>query len=69
MALADVYDALITKRVYKEAFSHETARGIIVDGRAKHFDPEIVDVFIEIEDTFQEIADQYSDNPAMEMTG
>ena len=69
MALADVYDALISKRVYKEAFSHETARGIIVDGKGRHFDPDIVDVFVEIEDTFRGIADQYADNPVAEVAG
>lgn len=69
MALADVYDALISKRVYKEAFSHEKARGIIIDGKGRHFDPDIVDVFVEIEDTFREIADQYADNPVAEVAG
>ncbi|MBN4065478.1 HD domain-containing protein, partial [Desulfocapsa sp. AH-315-G09] len=47
MAVADVYDALISKRVYKEAFSHEKAVAIIIDGRGEHFDPELVDAFIE----------------------
>lgn len=63
MALADVYDALISKRVYKEAFSHQTAKDIIIEDKGRHFDPDIVDVFVEIEGVFREIADQYADNP------
>lgn len=45
MALADVYDALRSKRVYKNAFSHEQSLGIILEGRGTHFDPNLVDVF------------------------
>lgn len=52
VALADVYDALTSKRIYKEAYSHEQAREIIVNQRGKHFDPEIVDSFLEHEDEF-----------------
>lgn len=47
MAIVDVYDALRSKRVYKEAFTHEISCNIIKDGRGKHFDPLIVDVFID----------------------
>jgi putative two-component system response regulator len=61
MALADVYDALISRRVYKEPMSHEEAVEIIVAGRAQHFDPDIVDAFIEIQDSFREIAGRYAD--------
>ncbi len=61
MAVADVYDALVNKRVYKEAFSHEKAVRIIVEGRGSHFDPEIVDVFYEINNTFRNIAITYMD--------
>ena len=53
MALADVYDALLSKRVYKDAFSHEKTRGIIIEGRGKHFDPLIVDIFIKNEQEFR----------------
>jgi putative two-component system response regulator len=49
VAVADVYDALTTKRVYKEAYSHEMAFSIIRDGRGNHFDPDVVDAFIDIE--------------------
>ena len=47
VALADVFDALVSVRPYKKAFSLEVAFGIIVDGRGTHFDPVIVDVFLE----------------------
>lgn len=61
MAIADVYDALISKRVYKPAFSHDKAMEIIRKGRGSHFDPDIVDALNTIEDQFIEIADQFSD--------
>lgn len=60
MALADVYDALISARVYKPAFSHEKARDIIVEGSGSHFDPDVVQAFLALEDTFQEIAATFS---------
>ena len=50
MAIVDVFDALVSKRVYKEAFAYEDAIGIISKERGKHFDPKIVDVFLEITD-------------------
>ena len=56
MALADVYDALITRRVYKPAFPHEKAVEIIAEGRGTHFDPDLVDSMLEIESSFQQIA-------------
>ncbi|MDX8387297.1 MAG: HD domain-containing protein [Ghiorsea sp.] len=61
MAVADVYDALISKRVYKPAFTHEKARDIIIEGAGKHFDPDVVDAFITIDAEFQEIARIYGD--------
>jgi putative two-component system response regulator len=61
MALADVFDALICKRVYKDAFPHENARKIITEGSGKHFDPDVVDAFIAEFETFQRIAHTYSD--------
>jgi len=62
MAVADVYDALISKRVYKPAFSHEKAKRIIIEGRGTHFDPDIVDAFIAAEELFCGIAKQYGDS-------
>ena len=62
MALADVYDALISKRVYKEAFTHEVARDIILKGCGTHFDPAVVDAFTALEQDFIDIAKRFSDN-------
>jgi putative two-component system response regulator len=62
MALADVYDALISKRVYKPAFPHERAVSIIEEGRGSHFDPDIVDAFLRIQDAFHRIALDFSDH-------
>jgi HD-GYP domain-containing protein (c-di-GMP phosphodiesterase class II) len=53
--LADVYDALTSIRSYKEAFSHEKAKEIIISESGKHFDPEIVDAFLVHEATFDHI--------------
>lgn len=61
MALADVYDALICKRVYKKAFTHEDAVAFIRDGRGAHFDPDVVDAFLEIQGEFDQIAKRYQD--------
>jgi putative two-component system response regulator len=58
VAVADVYDALTTKRIYKDAFSHEKARAIITDGRGKDFDPDIVDAFLSCENKFIAIKQQ-----------
>lgn len=63
MALADVYDALITKRVYKPPFPHEKAVSIICKGRGTHFDPNVVDAFLEITDDFYEVSKNYIDMP------
>lgn len=52
MALADVYDALTTRRVYKDAWTHEATRDTIVNDSGKHFDPDIVDAFLTLEDKF-----------------
>ncbi|MEO8006514.1 MAG: HD domain-containing phosphohydrolase, partial [Betaproteobacteria bacterium] len=62
MALADVYDALISRRVYKPPFPHEKAVAIITEGRGKHFDPMMVDAFLEIQEEFLAIANRYADS-------
>lgn len=62
MALADVYDALICKRVYKRGMSHAEASAIIEEGRGKHFDPDIVDAFLARSEEFQAIATRYADS-------
>jgi len=61
MALADVYDALISKRIYKPAFSHILAVGLIREGKNTHFDPLIVEAFEAIHEQFQEIALRFVD--------
>ncbi|MCX6598887.1 MAG: CHASE2 domain-containing protein [Acidobacteria bacterium] len=55
MAVADVYDALVSKRVYKEAFSHEEAVRIIKAESARHFDPAVVEAFLRAEGDFRQI--------------
>lgn len=55
MALADVYDALANKRIYKEPMSHEKARQIILEESGKQFDPDVVNAFIKVEQKFREI--------------
>ena len=57
MAIVDVYDALRSKRVYKEAFSHEKSRAIIAEGAGSHFDPYLVELFMQIHQDFQTIRD------------
>ena len=52
VAVADVYDALTCRRVYKEAFSHQKAMSIIREGSGAHFDPDIVDAFLRRQDDF-----------------
>jgi len=55
IALADVYDALTSKRVYKEPYSHEVAKEKILDGKGQHFAPEVVDAFLAYEDKFKTV--------------
>jgi putative two-component system response regulator len=62
MAIADVYDALISRRVYKPPFPHEKAVSIIEAGRGSHFDPEMVDAFMTISTDFLAVAEQFADN-------
>src|SRR5471030_1715307 len=62
MAVADVYDALISRRVYKEGMSHQAAVAIITEGRGKHFDPDMVDAFLELQAEFIAIARAYADS-------
>ena len=66
VGVADVYDALVSRRVYKQAFSHEIARSLIVEGRGTQFDPKVVDAFMANEKDFESIAVQYSDATAVD---
>jgi putative two-component system response regulator len=56
MAIADVYDALISARPYKEEMPLDVAKSIILDGDGKHFDPTLINVFRDVADGFEEIA-------------
>jgi putative two-component system response regulator len=64
MAIADVYDALISRRIYKESMSHEKAVQIMTDGRNNHFDPDMLDAFLNIQEEFKTIAKRFSDTDA-----
>ena len=61
VGLADFYDALTTKRVYKRKYSHEEAKKMIIDKRGSHFDPVLVDVFLENEESFKNISEGHGD--------
>ncbi|RMG66351.1 MAG: response regulator [Calditrichaeota bacterium] len=66
LAVADVYDALTSKRVYKEAFTHQVTLDIMRSERGKHFAPELLDVFLSVADQFQLISRQFSEAPEEE---
>jgi putative two-component system response regulator len=61
MAVADVYDALISRRVYKPAFSHEKASSIVMEESGTHFDPDVAEAFLEISGQFRDVAQRYAD--------
>ena len=61
MALADVYDALISKKVYKAPISHSKALKIIEEGKGKNFDPLLVELFVKDNEEFRKIAYEYAD--------
>ena len=62
MAVADVYDALISRRVYKEPMSHSKAVLIMAGSRGTHFDPDMADAFMELSDQFHDIALRFADS-------
>ena len=64
MAVADVYDALISRRVYKQGMSHEKAVLIMREGHGTHFDPDMLDAFIAIQEEFRSIALRFVDSDA-----
>ncbi|HXE51625.1 MAG TPA: HD domain-containing phosphohydrolase [Tepidisphaeraceae bacterium] len=64
VALADVYDALTSKRTYKAAFSHDIARSMILSEAGTHFDPEMVNAFVANESRFLEIRERLADTHA-----
>jgi len=61
MAIADVYDALISTRPYKKSFTSDESAKIINDGSGTHFDPALIDTFNKVKDDFAEIAVEYAD--------
>lgn len=61
MAVADVYDALISRRVYKPPFPHLQAVAIMREGRGSHFDPDVLDAFLALQDDFDRIAGRFAD--------
>jgi len=61
MAVADVYDALISHRVYRQGMQHDQAAAIILDGKGTHFDPDMVDAFRDMQGQFQDIATRFAD--------
>ena len=64
MAIIDVYDALVNKRVYKPAFTHEAALAMMESERGTHFDPELLDAFFEIQSEVMSIADSFAQQQA-----
>lgn len=62
MAVADVYDALICRRVYKSPMSHERALDVMREGRGKHFDPDVLDAFLGEHEEYHAIAEEYADS-------
>lgn len=66
MALADVYDALISRRVYKEPIPHAQSVAMIAAEAGKQFDPAVVAAFLQLQDRFLEIANTYRDEFAEE---
>ncbi|ULO07699.1 response regulator [Paenibacillus sp. 19GGS1-52] len=67
VAIVDVYDALVHPRVYKAAFSHEKALEIINQERGRHFDPNIVDAFMEIHNEMLKITQEFEQTPEIEV--
>lgn len=65
VALADVYDALTSKRVYKNAFSHDIAKSIIIGDSGSHFDPDVVDAFLKCEHRFLAIKEHFAESQVL----
>ena len=61
-SVADVYDALVSRRPYKKPFSHNQAISIIKEGNGKHFDPMVIQAFLDCEDEIQQIRERFSDD-------
>jgi putative two-component system response regulator len=61
VALADVYDALISNKIYRQGMSHDAAVGVIFGERGQHFDPDVVDAFMELTVEFADVAKRFAD--------
>jgi putative two-component system response regulator len=61
VALADVYDALISNKIYRQGVSYEAAVGVIFSERGQHFDPDVVDAFMELTVEFEDVARRFAD--------
>jgi adenylate cyclase len=62
MALADVYDAMTSRRIYKPPVPHDEAVGVILEEKGRHFDPDVVDAFLKAEHKFREISRKHADS-------
>jgi putative two-component system response regulator len=62
VAIADVFDALTSKRPYKEPFTIEKSLAIVKEGRGTHFDPDVVDAFFDIQEEILNIKKQYNED-------
>jgi putative two-component system response regulator len=62
VALSDVYDALVSKRVYKDAYLHDMAKAIILQGNGTHFDPMVIAAFLACEESFFQIYERFRDD-------
>jgi putative two-component system response regulator len=62
VALADVYDALISNKIYRQGMSYEAAVGVIFGERGQHFDPDVVDAFMELTVEFEDVARRFADS-------
>lgn len=65
MAVADVYDALVSRRVYKSPMSHDDAVKLMLEGKGKHFDPDMTDAFMACQDQFKAVAEKYNDETVL----
>ena len=62
VAVADVYDALISNKIYRQGIAHDAAVGVIFGERGEHFDPDVVDAFMECTPEFDEVARRFADS-------
>lgn len=69
MAVADVYDALTTRRVYKDAFPHEQAMGMISEQSGRHFDPQVAGAALDLADEFRAISRRFADDEPITLLG